>query len=214
MGIITTSHYEIFEHWKDKKFSDLMELDDFSQDSHIVSNWEFPCCWACGKEVFFHDSDIDELLSIKGNGLKNLWNSDKTKSKLQRCHILAASLGGEDVPSNLFLLCDKCHIESPDTVNATNFYRWVIRKRREYLGGYPSPQAMFDRIDEDLKGRGCPGLKQILEKIDTSTNKVESLKEYMMSHVGLHWTSISELSIQAGLTDWILSEWVTALLND
>ena len=48
---------------------------------------------------------------------------------LQRSHILAKSLNGEDKPENYFLLCPQCHAESPDTTDAKLFFAWVRYKR-------------------------------------------------------------------------------------
>ena len=30
----------------------------------------------------------------------------------ERCHIVPASLGGEDTPSNFVILCKRCHLET------------------------------------------------------------------------------------------------------
>ena len=67
------------------------------------------------------------------------------KSKLERCHIIPASLAGEDAPSNFVLLCKRCHIENPNVSNPkimwdwlkaykTPFYDtyWIIRAVEEY----------------------------------------------------------------------------------
>lgn len=36
------------------------------------------------------------------------------QTKLERCHIIPHSRGGADEPSNLVLLCKKCHLENPN----------------------------------------------------------------------------------------------------
>lgn len=36
---------------------------------------------------------------------------------LQRCHIIPDSLGGKDEPSNLVLLCKRCHAEGPNVTD-------------------------------------------------------------------------------------------------
>lgn len=67
------------------------------------------------------------------------------KKKLQRCHIIPASLGGKDEPENLVLLCERCHIDAPNVesktfmwdwirANGTSFYDtfWNIRAQKEY----------------------------------------------------------------------------------
>lgn len=67
------------------------------------------------------------------------------KRRLQRCHIIPDSLGGKDEPSNLVLLCERCHIDAPNVesetfmwdwirANGTSFYDtfWNIRAQKEY----------------------------------------------------------------------------------
>lgn len=36
---------------------------------------------------------------------------------LERCHIIPDSLGGKDEPSNLVLLCKRCHAEDPNVAD-------------------------------------------------------------------------------------------------
>ncbi len=67
------------------------------------------------------------------------------KTNLQKCHIIPDSLGGKDEPSNLVLLCARCHIDAPNVeseifmwdwikANHTAFYDtfWNLRAQKEY----------------------------------------------------------------------------------
>ena len=47
------------------------------------------------------------------------------KSSLQRCHIVPDSLGGLDQPSNLVLLCSRCHREAPNHTNPKYMWIWL-----------------------------------------------------------------------------------------
>jgi len=47
------------------------------------------------------------------------------KSKLERCHIIPDSLGGTDSPSNLVLLCHRCHREAPNHTNPKYMWIWL-----------------------------------------------------------------------------------------
>lgn len=47
------------------------------------------------------------------------------KKKLQRCHIIPDSLGGKDEPSNLVLLCERCHIDAPNIESKTFMWDWI-----------------------------------------------------------------------------------------
>lgn len=47
------------------------------------------------------------------------------KTSLQRCHIMPDSLGGPDHPSNLVLLCSRCHREAPNHINPKYMWVWL-----------------------------------------------------------------------------------------
>lgn len=47
------------------------------------------------------------------------------KTKLERCHIIPHSRGGEDKPSNLVLLCKRCHLENPNVVDPEVMWDWL-----------------------------------------------------------------------------------------
>lgn len=47
------------------------------------------------------------------------------KKKLQFCHIIPDSMGGTDEPSNLVLLCHRCHREGPNVTDPRFMWIWV-----------------------------------------------------------------------------------------
>lgn len=120
---VKTSHKSIFEYWKDKAITKdgdvIREGEDFKNSIPVVYDYGEPECWACRQKV-----EILEQIDIS-----KVWGNSKVKSKLNRCHIIPYSASGEDEPSNLFLLCEDCHINSPDTNNQNNFLRWVYKRR-------------------------------------------------------------------------------------
>ena len=44
---------------------------------------------------------------------------------LQRCHIVPDALGGKDEPSNLVLLCSRCHAEGPNVTDPEVMWDWI-----------------------------------------------------------------------------------------
>lgn len=103
------------------------------------------------------------------------------EKRLQRCHIIPDSLGGKDEPSNLVLLCERCHIDAPNVesetfmwdwirANGTSFYDtfWDLRAQKEYEFIYHKAFA------EELIERKITSEKEILEfcllPIGRSTN--------------------------------------------
>jgi hypothetical protein len=47
------------------------------------------------------------------------------KSRLQQCHIVPKSLGGQNDPSNLVLLCGRCHREAPNVADSRFMWIWM-----------------------------------------------------------------------------------------
>ena len=44
---------------------------------------------------------------------------------LERCHIVPAPLGGKDEPSNLVLLCHRCHLDNPNITDPEIMWDWI-----------------------------------------------------------------------------------------
>src|SRR5438067_1118998 len=47
------------------------------------------------------------------------------KTELHRCHIISDSMNGADVPSNLVLLCLRCHREAPNVNDPRFMWLWI-----------------------------------------------------------------------------------------
>lgn len=124
------------------------------------------------------------------------WNNDYTKSRLQRCHIVGRQFGGSDDPSNLFLMCDKCHKESPDTNNPENFFLWVVERRKK--GSW-----IDDKVKELMQVLEIKGID--METLDAFIvgNKIDLGKVYKeaLKRSGLHQFSISESSVYYNYAD-------------
>ena len=44
---------------------------------------------------------------------------------LERCHIIPDSLGGEDAPRNIVLLCKRCHADGPNVTDPEIMWEWL-----------------------------------------------------------------------------------------
>lgn len=73
----------------------------------------YTCCWRCGSE-----------------------------RKLQRCHIVPASRGGKDDPSNLVLLCEDCHKEGPNVDDPKIMWDWLMAYKMPFLDMFRSYQGL------------------------------------------------------------------------
>lgn len=125
---IKTTHFEIFNYWKDYGINEKGEIEKFGDTNliklnPIVNDWGEPECWCCGKHHldYLHQ---EQKSRTKPMTLKQIWNHKSIKSLLQKCHIVPRSLGGNDEASNLFLLCDRCHRLYPNTISSKHFFFW------------------------------------------------------------------------------------------
>lgn len=90
-----------------------------------------PSCQACGS--FDPDWDIGELVG-KYEEDEKLINERWEKSELEKAHIVAHSLGGENLPSNFFMLCRSCHLDFDLEVSTDNrrkmtqVYSWLEKR--------------------------------------------------------------------------------------
>lgn len=81
-----------------------------------------PTCWACeqhwdGKyDIKSSEASLSDCFAA--------WD----KSNLQRCHIVASSLGGTDTVDNLYLMCRECHDLAPNTSIPEIFFEWVSKQ--------------------------------------------------------------------------------------
>lgn len=80
------SHKKIKEYWADKEIWD----NKFDSKEEFL---EADCCFACG---------VDYSVEVEGKSFKNL----------ERAHIKALIINGEDKIQNIHLLCKTCHSES------------------------------------------------------------------------------------------------------
>lgn len=142
---ITITHKKVVDYWKYRAVSEdgniYIDYGYEGCDEHllkkvksepIIIDWGEPTCFACGRAA---DSSIYSKYDFEDP--EDFWTTKEVKSALERCHIVADSLGGLQQPSNIFLMCSSCHRESPDTVYPQQFFKWVYRRRQyKYSGGW------------------------------------------------------------------------------
>lgn len=188
--VLRTSHSAIFEYWKDKAITKdggiiLEESHKETNSIPVVIDWGEPECWACRRSVR-NIEDYETYKTLLETDIPKIWNYSKVTSMLNRCHIIPEAAGGEDKPENLFLLCESCHCESPDTENSNNFLKWVYKRRRKEKSenGFIISK-LFQEFIEDCE-----------EKVkDYKTMKIGEAKTY--SHGGY----VSQSTIAMALAD-------------
>lgn len=159
------SLYDIFDYWKDKCITEDGEVKiecgydgydghDINRSIPVVYDWGEPECFACGYKPSLKDAE-------KYKDFKTLWNGVGRSGHLQRCHIVAKSLGGPDKADNLFCMCEICHISSPDTVYPEMFFRWVYERRQK--------GSLFEQAIRRGEKMGIPRIFFQPEDINTRT---------------------------------------------
>ena len=123
------SHKKIFHYWKDmcitKDGRVVHEKEKNNDDKYILIDYYEPCCWCCGKPVNFKKEYDKYEAILQSNDPDRVWDLSRVKSSLNRCHIIPHALGGSDDIDNLFLLCEDCHKESPDTIFCKYFFKYI-----------------------------------------------------------------------------------------
>ena len=225
MAEVKTSHYNIFEYWTDKAITQKGEVINardykFLEDSLVVDDPYVPRCWGCGKPAV-RDSHLDEWITKTcGDGdeetqLKNLWNSKETRHRLNRCHIVPGALGGEDKPSNLFLMCEECHRLSPDTIYPSAFFKWVAQRRKQMLWGQLHPNYVLEQVDKIIQQDYDITLMELFEKIHVlgGDEKLKDLPSFLGDRIGTHGAKVSESTWLVGVAKWLMSIYIDLILE-
>lgn len=173
---------------------ELKEDTNFEEVNIVVFDWGEPDCWVCGKSVL--NIQREENVSFS-----KVWDA----SRLERCHVLAKQFGGSDEPANLFLLCRKCHLESPDTRNPQNFYAWVINKRGK--GGYI--QGIASGLKEAIKMKGISDIEEFVKKIPEEKTILDvqgqaQIAKNVMKNCGFHGAKVVDSTIFMSLIDELM----------
>ncbi len=209
---VSKTHSQIFNYWKDKCISNMGDVaieigyegynestTDVNNTIPVVEDWGEPCCWGCGiwTGVAIEETEEDEDDDL--SDIIRLWNNRTVKHYLERAHIVPNALGGEDCPSNLFLLCKRCHRDSPDTTYPREFFKWIYKRRKEGNIFYRSlVAASKECIQEDIA------------PIYINPNKA---KKEMGIHAGFHAES-SYVSAMVGQAREYMQMSANALLKE
>ena len=100
---------------------------------------------------------------------------------LERCHIIPHSIGGKDEPSNLVLLCKRCHADGPNVRDPEIMWDWI----RAY--GVPFYDTFWSIIGmkEYAFIYGCEFSKDLEKVMELAKGKVdeEKLQEIVMRNL-------------------------------
>lgn len=188
------SRKQIAEYWLGKYISKDFKIIDFYEEGAelVITDPGEPECWACGmfNHKIYYNSNYDRLINTKN--CMRIWNFPEVHY-LQKAHIKSRMLGGENIPSNYFLLCKECHQESPDFADNRYFYAYIryIRKNK---------YKIFERREKKM----MQAIYEIAYQMNKNILTVDKgFKQFPLAveKMGLHITSFSLYTCAAGVVD-------------
>lgn len=107
------------------------------------------------------------------------------KCTLHRCHIIPHSLGGKDDPSNMVLLCNRCHREAPNIDDAEFFWDWLVAQKASCYDTY-----WFRRAFAEYKEIFNESIIEIFRAHELGADYVVDLSNYLKAkqpNVAIHF---------------------------
>ena len=160
-------------------------------------------CWKAHKERI-----LDDCLAIEWTDSMEEWKKcwccghDEGK-RLQRCHIVAKSLGEDACPSNIVPLCRHCHDLMPDTPDPGFFWDWISKQQNPLSGaGLGRYLPLVQPITEALSSKDISSVDHdaIISKLNEQLNKT-----------GMHWAQSGKgPDIKISSIEWA----ITSALKD
>lgn len=128
------------------------------------------------------------------------------KRNLERCHIIPNSLGGEDKPENLVLLCKRCHLDNPNVADPEIMWDWLQAYSVPFYDTFWTLQGMkeYEKIygisfREELKNR------EVTEK---ERGELEELVKMQFDKVSVHYGDpYYNVATFAGIFRMVLKEY-------
>jgi hypothetical protein len=90
-------------------------------------------CWDYHSQ-FIPESEIAVDWGNFENEWARCWCCGESTCKVQKCHVVAKSLGGSNLPENIIPLCALCHDKAPDVTDKTEIFRWIKYQQNPLSG--------------------------------------------------------------------------------
>lgn len=97
---------------------------------------------------------------------------------LQRCHIVPHSLGGKDEPSNLVLLCKRCHLDNPNVADKEIMWDWLKAYAVPFYDTFWNIQGL-----EEYKKIYSISMEEEWHKRNITEKEAEELKEILHEQI-------------------------------
>ena len=115
--------------------------------------------WVCASWKAHKQKILNEYCAVEWTDAMDEWDRCwccglSAGKRLQRCHIVAKSIGGTDEAINLVPLCRHCHDIMPDTPDPDFFWEWIKKQQNPLSGvGLGRHWQLYQAIVDALNGR-------------------------------------------------------------
>ena len=136
-------------------------------------------------DYWFARVNESDLSVDASEALERCWRCG-SKWPLERCHIIPRSLGGEDVPSNYALLCQRCHLENPNVDDPEIMWDWLKAYKECYYDTYWTNRALeeYEKIYKSKFKDDIAPFEQYLTEKETKEFLEEDMDSYATHHFG------------------------------
>jgi hypothetical protein len=168
---IRTKKTEIARYWLETPIG----LERLPGNCAIGAELE-PCCFACGFDA------ARRGISSEGWGA---WE----RAALDRCHLVPRRLGGDESPSNLVLLCRRCHRDAPNVGDAIYMLRWIAERESWFADMWTFLRSAFDRA----------GLHDTVDTFSSAEldDSGRVVRELLRDWTGSHGGYVTDATIEA-----------------
>ncbi|MBN8759538.1 MAG: HNH endonuclease [Thiobacillus sp.] len=120
------------------------------------------------------------------------------KRQLQRCHIVPQTLGEDESPSNLVLLCAQCHAEAPNVADSNFMCIWLRAHAVPFYGTYWQERG-FREYEFIFGEKPFSGLTHS----DALLQEVRRILENIFPRASTHW---GQGKINPATWAWVLRQ--------
>lgn len=161
-------------------------------------------------EYWSHYIDECDLSVDWSEGETHCWRCGCERN-LERCHIIPYSLGGKDEPSNIVLLCKRCHAEGPNVEDSEIMWDWIKAYKVSFYETFWTYRGMSE-YEFIYKKTFMQDLEYILKEAGLMDNEAKekvmeqilfSLREKMSVHFGQNYFNTATM---AGVYRMMLKE--------
>ena len=166
--------------------------------------------------ISYHQKYIDETeigVNLQ-DAHERCWRcGDKTK--LQKCHIVPRSLGGDDHARNLIPLCADCHDEAPNVADPLAMWLWI---KATHAGSYDQfwglrAEALAHQLEPRLKewqATSTLGLEQLMFRYGQQFQRAGIHFSQKLSGQKMTLATRAWLLIEIWRPDYDYTRWVQA----